>query len=59
MLNTSTSSVSAAAAPLTSDRSRDYELIRRAIAFLSEKWAEQPSLERLAQHLARSARGVC
>jgi AraC family transcriptional regulator, regulatory protein of adaptative response / methylated-DNA-[protein]-cysteine methyltransferase len=32
----------------------DYALIRRAIAFLSETWAEQPSLERLAQHLGLS-----
>jgi len=39
------------AAPLPSDRSRDYELIRRAIAFLSATWAEQPSLDRLADHL--------
>ena len=36
---------------LTTDRSGDYEFIRRAIAFLSETWMEQPSLERLAQHL--------
>lgn len=42
------------ATPLTADRSRDYDLIRRAIAFLSETWAEQPSLERLAQHLQLS-----
>jgi AraC family transcriptional regulator of adaptative response/methylated-DNA-[protein]-cysteine methyltransferase len=42
------------AAPLPSDRSRDYELIRRAIAFLSETWAEQPSLDRLADQLALS-----
>src|SRR6476620_10001054 len=52
MLHTST--IAETATPLTSDRSRDYELIRRAIAFLSEKWAEQPSLERLAQHLELS-----
>jgi AraC family transcriptional regulator, regulatory protein of adaptative response / methylated-DNA-[protein]-cysteine methyltransferase len=32
----------------------DYQLIRRAIAFLSETWTEQPSLERLAQHLGLS-----
>jgi AraC family transcriptional regulator of adaptative response/methylated-DNA-[protein]-cysteine methyltransferase len=43
-----------AAAPLGTDRSRDYELIRRAIAFLSETWTEQPPLERLAQHLGLS-----
>jgi AraC family transcriptional regulator of adaptative response/methylated-DNA-[protein]-cysteine methyltransferase len=43
-----------AATPLGPDRSCDYELIRRAIAFLSETWTEQPSLERLAQHLGLS-----
>jgi len=42
------------ATPLPSDRSRDYELIRRAIAFLSATWAEQPSLDRLADHLQLS-----
>ncbi len=40
--------------PLGADRSRDYELIRRAIAFLSETWTEQPSLDRLAAHLGLS-----
>ncbi len=49
MLHTSIDT--AIATPLSADRSRDYDLIRRAIAFLSETWAEQPSLERLAQHL--------
>ena len=39
---------------LTPDRSHDYELIRNAIAFLSANWAEQPSLDRLAQHLGLS-----
>ena len=34
---------------------RDYELVRRAIVFLSETWAEQPDLERLGQHLGLSA----
>jgi AraC family transcriptional regulator of adaptative response/methylated-DNA-[protein]-cysteine methyltransferase len=42
------------ATPLGPDRSPDYELIRRAIAFLSETWTEQPPLERLAQHLGLS-----
>jgi AraC family transcriptional regulator of adaptative response/methylated-DNA-[protein]-cysteine methyltransferase len=37
--------------PLGSDRSRDYDLIRRAVAFLSQTWVEQPSLARLAQCL--------
>jgi AraC family transcriptional regulator of adaptative response/methylated-DNA-[protein]-cysteine methyltransferase len=40
--------------PLSTDRSHDYDLIRRAIAFLSETWAEQPSLDRLAAHLGLS-----
>jgi AraC family transcriptional regulator, regulatory protein of adaptative response / methylated-DNA-[protein]-cysteine methyltransferase len=42
------------ATPLGPDRSRDYALIRRAIAFLSETWTEQPSLDRLARHLGLS-----
>jgi len=42
------------ATPLGPDRSRDYAFIRRAIAFLSETWTEQPSLERLAAHLGLS-----
>jgi len=35
-------------------RLRDYDQIRRAIAFLSERWEEQPSLDRLAEHLSLS-----
>src|SRR5215510_1478665 len=49
MLHTSISTDTAT--PLGPDRSRDYDLIRRAIAFLSEAWTEQPSLDRLAAHL--------
>jgi len=33
---------------------RDYDLVRRAIAFLSARWEEQPTLERLAAHLGQS-----
>ena len=40
-----------AAARLGADRAGDYAHIRRAIAFLSATWTEQPSLERLAAHL--------
>src|SRR6266853_3557144 len=54
MLHTSTASVSTTIATLPTDRSRDYDLIRRAIAFLSATWTEQPSLERLAEHLGLS-----
>jgi AraC family transcriptional regulator of adaptative response/methylated-DNA-[protein]-cysteine methyltransferase len=42
------------AARLTADRARDYDLIRRAIAFLTESWTEQPSLDALAEHLGLS-----
>jgi AraC family transcriptional regulator of adaptative response/methylated-DNA-[protein]-cysteine methyltransferase len=54
MLQTSSTPQTATLASLGADRSRDYELIRRAIAFLSETWAEQPSLDRLAAHLGLS-----
>jgi AraC family transcriptional regulator of adaptative response/methylated-DNA-[protein]-cysteine methyltransferase len=40
-----------APARLGADRAGDYAHIRRAIAFLSATWTEQPSLERLAAHL--------
>jgi AraC family transcriptional regulator of adaptative response/methylated-DNA-[protein]-cysteine methyltransferase len=30
---------------------RDYDLVRRALVFLSTNWEEQPTLERLAAHL--------
>ena len=53
MLHSQTAT-SAVEAPLSSDRSGDYDLIRRAIAFLTETWVEQPSLDRLAQHLGLS-----
>lgn len=33
---------------------RDYDVVRRAIRFLSERWEEQPELERLAGHLGIS-----
>jgi AraC family transcriptional regulator, regulatory protein of adaptative response / methylated-DNA-[protein]-cysteine methyltransferase len=42
------------ATPLSTDRSHDYGLIRRAIAFLTESWTEQPSLDELAEHLGLS-----
>ena len=41
---------------LTADRSRDYDLIRRAIAFLTWSWTEQPSLDALAAHLGLNVR---
>ena len=42
------------AGPQREDRERDYDLVRRAISFLSETWDQQPDLDRLAQHLGLS-----
>jgi AraC family transcriptional regulator of adaptative response/methylated-DNA-[protein]-cysteine methyltransferase len=36
------------------DAERDYDFVRRAIAFLSETWDQQPDLDRLARHLGLS-----
>jgi AraC family transcriptional regulator, regulatory protein of adaptative response / methylated-DNA-[protein]-cysteine methyltransferase len=40
--------------PLPADRDGDYALVRRAIIFLTETWAQHPDLDRLAQHLGLS-----
>lgn len=48
-------SISAQAKSIAAAPSRDYDQIRRAIAFLTETAEEQPTLERLADHLGRSA----
>ena len=37
--------------PAPATTSRDYDLVRKAIRFLSEAWTEQPDLDRLAAHL--------
>jgi AraC family transcriptional regulator of adaptative response/methylated-DNA-[protein]-cysteine methyltransferase len=37
--------------PTSAQSVRDYDQIRRAIAFLTHAWAEQPGLEALADHL--------
>ncbi len=46
--------VSASTRAATAAAVRDYDLIRRAIAFLSVNWELQPSLDRLADHLGLS-----
>src|SRR4029453_10326059 len=46
--------VSDAKSSAKASQAPDYQQIRRAIAFLSETWTEQPSLERLSQHLGLS-----
>lgn len=40
--------------PRARAKSRDYDLVRRAIEFLSGNWSEQPDLEQLAAHLGLS-----
>ena len=53
--------------PMASDRERlpgcddpaaDYERVRRIIAFISERWREQPSIEAVAGHVGLSATHV-
>lgn len=41
-------------APSSADTRRDYDHVRRAIAFLSANWEDQPDLDRLAAHLGVS-----
>lgn len=54
MLNLATASKDHMAVPLTKS-SKDYDVVRRAIAYLSEQWTEQPDLDDLADHLGLSA----
>jgi AraC family transcriptional regulator of adaptative response/methylated-DNA-[protein]-cysteine methyltransferase len=37
--------------PTRAETVRDYDRVRRAIAFLTQTWAEQPGLDQLAAHL--------
>jgi AraC family transcriptional regulator of adaptative response/methylated-DNA-[protein]-cysteine methyltransferase len=39
---------------LPQPKSRDYDLVRRAIGYLSANWEDQPELDRLAEHLGLS-----
>ena len=47
MLNTSP--IKAIAAPSASDPHSDYDLVRRAVAFISEHWRGQPEVEEIAE----------
>jgi AraC family transcriptional regulator, regulatory protein of adaptative response / methylated-DNA-[protein]-cysteine methyltransferase len=38
---------------LRADHPSDYEVVRRAIEFISRRWREQPSLEAIAAHVGR------
>jgi AraC family transcriptional regulator of adaptative response/methylated-DNA-[protein]-cysteine methyltransferase len=44
--------------PGRDDPAADYERVRRIIAFISERWREQPSIEAMAEHLGLSATHV-
>src|SRR5262249_25008802 len=46
--------IAPAPSPTSAQAVRDYDLIRRAIAFLTASWTEQPSLDELAAHLGLS-----
>lgn len=41
-----------------SDDASDYDRVRRIVAFISEHWREQPSLERIAEHVGLSTTHV-
>ena len=49
MLNLASDSDSYKAVPIASG-AKDYDAVRRAIAYLSENWLEQPDLDDLADH---------
>src|SRR5215204_1615307 len=40
------------------DTATDYERVRRIIAFISERWRDQPSLEAMAEHVGLSTTHV-
>jgi AraC family transcriptional regulator of adaptative response/methylated-DNA-[protein]-cysteine methyltransferase len=44
--------------PGRDDAAADYERVRRIVAFISERWREQPSIEAIAAHLGLSATHV-
>src|SRR4029079_7782754 len=46
------------ACPGRAEPHSDYERVRRIIAFISERWREQPSLEAIADHVGLSTTHV-
>lgn len=54
MLNLATATDDYTAVPITTG-AKDYDAVRRAIAFLSEHWLDQPDLDDLANHIGLSA----
>ena len=51
MLHTSQPPAIADVNTLPTDTGNDYDLIRRAVTFLTESWTDHPSLEDLARHI--------
>src|ERR671912_1762035 len=59
MLDTLRTTTSEPAVPVMLDEPHgDYERVRRIIAFISERWRDQPSLEAIADHVGLSTTHV-
>jgi AraC family transcriptional regulator, regulatory protein of adaptative response / methylated-DNA-[protein]-cysteine methyltransferase len=58
MLNTLHDTIIQPAVEIPDGPSADYERVRRIIAYLSERWREQPSLEDIAAHVGLSTTHV-
>jgi AraC family transcriptional regulator of adaptative response/methylated-DNA-[protein]-cysteine methyltransferase len=58
MLNTLHDTIFQPAVDIPDGPSADYERVRRIIAYLSERWREQPSLEDIAAHVGLSTTHV-
>jgi AraC family transcriptional regulator, regulatory protein of adaptative response / methylated-DNA-[protein]-cysteine methyltransferase len=58
MLNTLQETIIQPAVEIPDGPSADYERVRRIIAYLSERWREQPSLEDIAAHVGLSTTHV-
>jgi AraC family transcriptional regulator, regulatory protein of adaptative response / methylated-DNA-[protein]-cysteine methyltransferase len=58
MLDTMREIVEAPPLDLSDSPAADYERVRRIIAFISERWRDQPSLEAIAEHVGLSTTHV-
>jgi len=58
MLDTLRATIDPEPVPVADGPVADYERVRRIIAFISERWREQPSLEAIADHVGLSTTHV-
>ncbi|MDJ1158917.1 bifunctional helix-turn-helix domain-containing protein/methylated-DNA--[protein]-cysteine S-methyltransferase [Chelatococcus sp. SYSU_G07232] len=58
MLDTLAALPEAAATPATASPTADYERVRRILAYITEHWRSQPSLEAIADHVGLSTTHV-